>query len=184
MHLSKESGLGTPLSKWEDGDKTIAFNFQGMKRRAEESNGTFYSPNPLTRREASGDALDYKGATFSSQATTRQIVDVDNRRIRSGRKKEGEEEVSLSRGTCHHSRDELGSSITVIRQRNDGRFDRELIPAECGAPNCSPRFSSRQTASYSSTRAYRTDVSHSARVTSHRGSSVSSQTSSTNEQRG
>jgi len=74
-----------------------------MKRfTTEESNGTFYSLNPLTRRGPSGGTLDYKGATFSSQATTRQIVDVDNRRIRSGAKEE-EDEVSFSRGSCHHS---------------------------------------------------------------------------------
>ncbi|KYN35174.1 hypothetical protein ALC56_10348, partial [Trachymyrmex septentrionalis] len=35
--------------------------------------------------------------------TTRQIVDVDNRRIRSGAKEEEEDEVSFSRGSCHHS---------------------------------------------------------------------------------
>lgn len=76
-----------PSKSDKNGDKmAIALSrstFKSMKRLTiEESNGTFYSSNPLTRREPSGGTLDYKGATFSSQATTRQIVDVDNRRIR------------------------------------------------------------------------------------------------------
>ncbi|KYN09677.1 hypothetical protein ALC57_18198 [Trachymyrmex cornetzi] len=89
--------------KRQNGDCVSRSTFKSMKRfTTEESNGTFYSLNPLTRRGPSGGTLDYKGATFSSQATTRQIVDVDNRRIRSGAKEE-EDEVSFSRGSCHHS---------------------------------------------------------------------------------
>ncbi|KYQ58753.1 hypothetical protein ALC60_02401 [Trachymyrmex zeteki] len=89
--------------KRQNGDYVSRSTFKNMKRfTTEESNGTFYSLNPLTRRGPSGGTLDYKGATFSSQATTRQIVDVDNRRIRSGAKEE-EDEVSFSRGSCHHS---------------------------------------------------------------------------------
>ncbi|EGI70736.1 hypothetical protein G5I_00531 [Acromyrmex echinatior] len=89
--------------KRQNGDCVSRSTFKSTKRfTTEESNGTFYSSNPLTWRGPSGGTLDYKGATFSSQATTRQIVDVDNRRIRSGAKEE-EDEVSFSRGSCHHS---------------------------------------------------------------------------------
>ncbi|TGZ46674.1 Uncharacterized protein DBV15_10941 [Temnothorax longispinosus] len=122
----------------------LGSTFKSMKRlTTEESNGTFYSSNPLTRREPSGGTLDYKGATFSSQATTRQIVDVDNRRIRSGRRRGGaegrreveEEDLSLSRNTCHHSR--------TSSAHQSPSFDRELIPAECAAPDCAfPLFES------------------------------------------
>lgn len=89
------------------------------------------------------------GALFPRSRRHVKLSTSNNRRIPSGRGR-GEGALSLAHGMCAPSfRNELGSSITVARQRNDTTrralvrsSDRELIPAEYAASNCSPLFES------------------------------------------